>query len=183
LQVNGSLNVDTSTFRFNSAGNASIYSGNYYNLEFAPVLGSPTYTIISGALITDNYLSVGGGNNAVTVNAAFNDPDLDINGSFIVNNNANFIAPTSGNFTIAGDFTDTGSISHSNGTIIFDASATGTVVTASSTLYNVDFDNSQGGWIVASDITTENDLDLSSGIEFIASSSVAWYDTAWLSRK
>jgi len=184
LHINGSLEPQDSLFKFTSTANTSIWATDYNKLELSPsAAGNPTYTILSGNLSTMDYFHIGDGVNAVVATAGTNNPNFDINGDLNIRNNAVFMAPSSGNFTVAGDWLDNGIFTHNSGTVVFDAAATGTVITASSSFYKVDFDNSSGGWIIPRSITAVDDFSLTNAVEFIASSSHVWYLSDWTKRK
>ncbi|MCX6224754.1 MAG: hypothetical protein NTV01_08400 [Bacteroidia bacterium] len=78
------------------------------------------------------YLTPGG---SVTVTAATNNPTLDINNNLSISTSSTFIAPSSASFTIAGNWANTGTFTHSNGTTTFDGSGTSTF-SGATTFYN-----------------------------------------------
>jgi hypothetical protein len=98
---------------------------------------APTYTLASGAFVINNNLTIGDGVDAVIVTADTNDPTVDVNGNFEVKTSATFIASASASFTIAGNFSRTGTFTHSSGTVTFDDAAKTSTFSGSTTFYNL----------------------------------------------
>jgi len=123
---------------------------------------APTYTLattISQILTVSNNLLIGNGTDTLTVDHDNWDPSLDIDGNFTISNNATFLASDSGTFTVAGNWSNSGTFTHNNGTVILDAASVGkTINPGGSNFYNLTFSGSGGGWTldVASATTTNN---------------------------
>ncbi len=138
LVVNGTFTGNASTIRYTSITGATVTalsgSSSYCDLKIVPPAGT-TFTLPSGNFKIDCDLKIGDGTNAVIVNADTNDPNLDINGNFTIAANATFIASNSGSFTIAKNFTNNGTFTHSSGTITFDTTNT-SIISGNSTAFN-----------------------------------------------
>jgi hypothetical protein len=129
----------------------------------------PTYTLGTAAsqnITTNGYLTIGDGTNPVSVTAATNDPNLNIDGDLTISANATLTASDSGSatFTVAGNWLNSGIFTHSNGTVTFDSSTTGkTINNGSSSFYNVIFNNATGGWSFSATGTISNNLTMTAG--------------------
>jgi hypothetical protein len=125
---------------------------------------APTYTLGSGTFTINGTTTIGDGTNGVSVTADTNDPVLDVNGNFTISANATFIASNSATSTFAGNWSNSGTFTHSNGTIIFDATLTGkTIKTGGSPFYNLTFNGSGGGWTFLDVATTSNNFTILNG--------------------
>lgn len=171
--ASGILVPETSSFRYAAASDVLVASTSYYNLHLAPsAAGSPTYTLATGTLSTDNYLQIGDGINPVTVSAQANDTTLDIGGDLTINAGGIFTAAPSSNFTVAGSWHNFGTFNHSNGAVLFDSATSGKIINpGNSVFYNISFDNPDGGWTVGQNATSSNNWSLIAGT-FVASASI-----------
>jgi hypothetical protein len=170
----GTLNEGTnSTVLFTGTSASDIQNETYYNLTFAPTSGSPTYTFL-GATTVMGKMTVGNGSNAVTL--ATNNQSLDLNGDFEIKASGIFTAPSSASFTIAGNYTNSGTLNHSNGTITFDSGSTGRTINTGGTgsgkvFYDVVFNSSSGGWTIqTNDMKVAHNLSITD----IANSADSW---------
>lgn len=133
--VTGTFTAQTSTIRFTGNGATTITRTTYYNLESTPA-GSVTHTLAGGgALQINGNLVIGTGSNASILNASTNDPIIDINGNFTVNASGTFTASDAQNLTIGGNWTNSGTFTHNNRTVIFDTTGTSTIA-GTTTFYN-----------------------------------------------
>ena len=101
--------------------------------------GTPTYTLATTTGKTIHIhgnLIIGDGTNVVIVMASTTNPIFDIDGNITINASTTLIAPTSSPFTIAGDWSNSGTFTHSSGTTTFDGSATSTI-SGATTFYNL----------------------------------------------
>lgn len=95
----GTFTYGTSTVKFTGTGatsigaigfNGTVGTNGYYNLEFAPTSGTPTYTLGTGSSQTiaiNNNFTVGSGS-TMTVQWETNDPTLNVGGNMTINANA-----------------------------------------------------------------------------------------------
>ena len=172
--ISGIFLAQDSLFKYTSAASTTISTTTYDKLELSPsAAGSPIYTIQSGTLTTNDYLYIGDTSNAVTVTANTNDPTLDIVGDFEIRNSATFTASDSGGFSVGGSWSNAGTFTHSNGTVVFDASSNGkTVDPGDSSFYKVDFNNASGGWTIVANATSTDDWKITTSTSFAATSSI-----------
>jgi hypothetical protein len=172
--VSGTFLAQESLFKYTSATSTIISTTTYYKLELSPsAAGSPIYTIQSGTLTTNDYLYIGDSSNAVTVTASTNNPTLDIIGDFEIQSSATFTASGSGGFSVGGSWSNAGTFTHSDGTVVLDASSIGkTVDPGSSSFYKVDFNNASGGWTIIANATSTNDWKITTSTSFAATSSI-----------
>jgi hypothetical protein len=163
--INGTFNSQTSTFKYTATVNATATATTYYNLILAPSgAGSPNYYLGPGTFTINGTTTIGDGTNGVSVTADTNDPILDVNGNFTISANATFIASNSATSTFAGNWSNSGTFTHSTGTIIFDATLTGkTIKTGGSPFYNLTFNGSGGGWTFLDVATTSNNFTILNG--------------------
>src|SRR6185295_7275780 len=118
LTVNGTFTANASTVNFTGTSATTIPALTYYHLGFLPASGSPTHTLAAGTITAGGNLTVGDGTNAVTVNATANDPAITVAGNFSVASGT-YTASDSAALTIGGNFTNNGTFTHSNGTVVF----------------------------------------------------------------
>ena len=100
--------------------------------------GIPTYTLATTTGQTINVyhnLTIGDGTNEVVVTASTTNCALNIDGNITINATSTFVAPTSSSFTVAGNWSNSGTFTHSDGTTTFDGSSTSTFAGAT-TFYN-----------------------------------------------
>ena len=169
--VGGIFDAATSTFQYTSTSTTNITTEDYYHLGFMATAGSPVYTILNGGLNIAGNMTAGDGVNNVSITANTNDPIIDVAGDVIINQNATFTGSNSNNFTIAGSWTNDGSFGHGGGTVTFDSSDAGELVSAGlSPFYNIAFNSSSGGWTIAQSATSTNNWSLTNAANFTASS-------------
>lgn len=102
LVVAGTLNEDTSTFKYSSTSTTTITPETYYHLSLQPSgAGGPTYTLGNATFNTRNLL-VGDGTNAVTINWTANDPAINVGGNFTLNSSATWTKSNSASLTFNG---------------------------------------------------------------------------------
>jgi len=144
--INGTFNAGTSTFQYTASGATTPTATTYNNLELKPS-ASVTFTLPAGTITVSGNLIIGDGVNTGTIDADTNDPTLDINGNFTISANATFIASATGTFTVAGNWSNSGTFTHSNGTVTFDGTSQQTLsgtMTGSSAFYNLTITNNSG---------------------------------------
>lgn len=154
----------TTTVKSSASGAATIGGAGtltFYNLTIAPTVASATITLGSAAsqtITVSNNLGIGDGSNAVTVTANTNDPTLDVNGNVTINGSGIFTASNTAAFTIAGNWSNSGTFNHSLGTVTFDTA--GTSVLTGATTFNNFADTTAGSILsfTASETFTINGL-------------------------
>ncbi|MDI6734245.1 MAG: hypothetical protein QMD50_01985 [Patescibacteria group bacterium] len=131
------FNSATSTFVYSgnySSGNSAIPGMSYYNVTINN--GSETFDILNG-FATNNNLTITAGT---------------------------FSAPSGGTITISGSYSNSGTFTHNNGTVVFNATSTGkTIVPGGSAFYNLTFNGSGGGWSSSAAMVVGNDLTMTAG--------------------
>ena len=151
LSVTGTFSPSGSnTVSYTGTSATNIRIGTYYNLDFSPASGTPTYTAGAGSLTINGSLTLAGAG-AATVNFDTSDPTVDVNGSITIGAGDTLIASASGTFTIGGSFANSGNFNHSNGTVTFDGAGSNTVDTrgAYGLFYNVIFNNAGDQWTLS----------------------------------
>ncbi|MCK5475338.1 MAG: hypothetical protein KAI71_02010 [Candidatus Pacebacteria bacterium] len=166
----------SSTVKFTGTSATEIEEETYYHLELAPTAGSPTYTLGTAAsqtVTTSGNFTVGNGSDAVTVSAVTNDPNisiignaivsagatftnsdlatatLNIDGNLTINNTGTFTSPigtAAASFTLAGNFSNSGTFNNNSGTATFDGSGSHTIADGGDAFYNITF-NGSGSWL------------------------------------
>ena len=119
LVVSGTFTPQTSTVSYENTTSANVTSTTYGNLQFSPASGTPTYTLLSGALSTSGNFTLAGVGNG-TINAESNDPSIDVNGNFIVGAGDTFQASSTESFTISDNLTNNGTFTANTGTVTLD---------------------------------------------------------------
>jgi hypothetical protein len=139
LAVGNTFFASSSTFSY-QGGNATVTPATYYNLDISPTAGSPTFllgTTTGQTIVVQNNFTVGGAGNA-TVDANTYDPVLDIDGNITIGAGDLFLASNSSNFSLAGNFTNSGTFTHNNGTLTLDTTNTSNITSAASmSFYNL----------------------------------------------
>lgn len=164
----GTFLQDTSTVRYSGTGATNLLSTTYYNLELTASAGSPTYTSTGLGIVVSNDLSVGGSGNT-TVNFNTNDTPLDVNGNLTIASNGTFVASNSGQLTVAGNYDNNGTFTHSSGSITFDGAGSPTISAGSSSFGNVTIAGA-GTFTINEPATTTSAFTLTSAGGFTLSS-------------
>ena len=136
---NETFTPSTSTVKYTGNDSTNITAASYNNLELLPSANLKTFTLASGTINTNGYLTIGNGTNTGTITADTNDPTLNVDGAFTIAASGTFIASNSGTpgtFTIAGNFSNSGTFTHSSGTVTFDDVSKTTIFSGSTTFYN-----------------------------------------------
>ena len=77
----------------------------------------------------------------------------------------------SSTLTIGGSLTNSATLTHNNGTVLFNATSTGkTINTGNSSLYNMTFNSASGGWTISQSATTTNNTTLTAANSFTLAS-------------
>lgn len=133
-----SNNTSTVNYTYTTGGGAVTVAGtNYYNLGIGTTVdanAATTFTL-GGSTILGGLMTVGnsGSTNADVLNTnnsalTLNDLDITSKGSFT--------APSSANFVVKDDFTNSGTFTHSSGTIKFEDSAQTSLISGATTFNN-----------------------------------------------
>lgn len=97
-----------------------------------------------GTITTTGAFTIGDGSNAVTASATTYPTTIDVAGAFTVASSASYTASATATFSVAGALTNSGTFTHSGGTITLDGTSTQTVTCGSSTFNNITSTNSSG---------------------------------------
>ena len=128
--------ASTSTVSFTpTSGSINIATTTYYNLDFSPATGTPTFVLGVSTTTVSNNLTIGGSGNA-TIDSNTNDGPLDINGSLTIGSGDTFSASNSATTSIASNLAINGTFTHNTGKLVFDTVATSTITSATSTTFN-----------------------------------------------
>jgi len=129
--INDTNNYVVTTFS-EYAGSQDPYLEVTYTVPTTYTLGTTTGQIFT----IDNDLIIGNASDTMAVTAATYNPTIDVNGNVTITANSTFISPTSSSFTVAGNWSNTGTFTHSSSTVTFDGSGTSTF-SGATTFYNL----------------------------------------------
>lgn len=136
-----SYTVTGSTMNFNGSSAQTVNASFTYNhLQVKPSANSVTTNFAAGTVTVNGDLTIGNGTNtSVVVNANNASTTLTVLGSVSISTNTTLQANASNNFTISDDFTNNGTFTHNNGTVVFnDNSKTSSLnYSADTTFYNL----------------------------------------------
>jgi len=171
--INGTFTAGTGAFWYTGISATNIAGTTYGPLYFAPVSGSPTYTLT--ALPTGIYnlgtTTVGDGTHAVTVRADTNNISINHLTDFFINSGATYVASGIGAFNVEGNWTNSGTFTPTGGTVVFDATARGKTITpGASSFFNLTFNGSSGGWTINGNATSTNNTTLTAASSFTLAS-------------
>lgn len=149
--------VTGSTVDFNGSSAQTVNAGfTYNNLQVRPSANSITTNFAAGTVTVNGDLTIGNGTNTSVVVSANNaSTTITVAGSISISANTTLQANASNSLTISDDFTNNGTFTHNNGSVVFnDNSKTSSLnYSANTTFYNlsittggktVEFDESQG---------------------------------------
>lgn len=174
LVVSGSMDNASSTIRFTANSNTNINALDYNRLELVPgTAGSPVYTAMSGTLRTNDYLLVGDGVNPVSFDLNSQNPAVSVGGNLAISTSSSVSASASSNLNAGGNWLNTGTFIHNNGTVVFVSSSTGKTISAgNSSFYKLAFNNPSGGWTINQNATTVDNFTLATGSQFTLATGV-----------
>lgn len=133
--------VTGSTMNFNGGSTQTVNASFTYNhLQVKPSANSVTTNFAAGTVTVNGDLTIGNGTNtSVVVNANNASTTLTVLGSVSISTNTTLQANASNNFTISDDFTNNGTFTHNNGTVVFnDNTKTSSLnYSADTTFYNL----------------------------------------------
>ncbi len=153
----------TSTVRYRQTTTPlDVTDADYGHLELLPA-GTATYNFPAATVLVAGNFTCGNGTNAATCSANAASTILDVNGDFTIAASSTFVAHASNAFTVGGSWANSGTFTHSNGTVTFDAGATGKTINSGGTgatkdFYTIVFNSSTGGWTIQTNnlIATNN---------------------------
>ena len=116
-----SYTVTGSTMNFNGSSAQTVNASFTYNhLQVKPSANSVTTNFAAGTVTVNGDLTVGNGTNtSVVVNANANSTTLTVAGSVSISANTTLQANASNALTVGDDFTNNGTFTHNNGTVVF----------------------------------------------------------------
>jgi len=147
------LCLDSGTFTptsnltlFTGSSASLIQNTTYHTLHLEPAGNSITHTLMAGTTTVGDNLTLGNGSNTgVTITAATGSTTLTVIGSLTISSNTTFIANGSNATSVSGNWTKTGSFTHSSGTVILDGADSSTqILTGNTTFYNLTASTSGG---------------------------------------
>ncbi len=175
VEVANDLTITNGTLTSTSHASGLTVTGNYSN--------SGTFTHNSGTMIfnaTDAGNTLAGTLSGASsfYNLTFNggggawsftsNPAVEVANDFTIT--AGTVTSTSGNFTVTGNYSNSGTFTHNSGTMIFNATdagntLAGTLSGATGMFYNLTFNGSGGAWSFTSNPAVEvnNDLTITAG--------------------
>jgi adhesin HecA-like repeat protein len=182
---NLTLSPAITTSRIYTGGGAITVNNNLNISIYSETIPAPTFTFnlggatsVSGVLTIESLLSsyvvlnTTNGNYSLTMGSLSiqlhgtltgNASALDSNGDVTIAATGT-LTSTSGNFNVAGNWSNSGTFTHSSGTVIFDAGAgSKTIASGGSNFYNVTFNNAAGGWSFSDATTIAHDLVMTAG--------------------
>ncbi|MBP9668907.1 MAG: DUF2341 domain-containing protein [Candidatus Pacebacteria bacterium] len=167
LVVGGTFTVQTAPFSFVATTTTSVLDETYALLHLAPAAaGSPTFTVQGGTLTAGN-LVVGDGTNPVTVTLNTNDPSTNVTGNLTIGSGATLVASNVGALDVGGSWLNTGTFTHSSGSVLFNSTDTGEVVASGGSLFNsVNFNSSSGGWTITENATSSGSFSITNANSF-----------------
>ncbi len=168
LVETGTLSEDTSTFRY-SGSSANVLGTGYYHLDLNGALGGATYTATGIGISVLGNLSVGGAT-STTANFTASDPALAVTGDVLIRANGTLIGSDSASFTVARNWTNAGTFTHSSGTVTLNTTGSSTITAGNSSFGNLTI-NGTGAFTVAASATTTGNLLLTNHSSFTVASS------------
>lgn len=175
--VEGSLTEGSdSLVAYTGTAATEIENETYHDLELAPSgVGSPTFTLgsdVSQTINVSGNLTMGGDTYDVSVDGTTYDPTLNVDGNVSILATGTLLASNSSTFTVGGNWSNAGILTHNSGTITFDAGDAANTIDAGGTdtdhaFYKVIFNNGSGGWTIqTSDMKTASDLTITDVSDF-----------------
>lgn len=164
--LSGTFRSQSAPFYYTATTSTNIADTTYAALTFAPAdVGTPTYSLLGGTLTASSTRI--GDSNPVVVNANTNDPSINVTGNVTIGTGSTFVASNVGAFDVGGSWSNSGTFTHSNGSVRFNSTDTGeTVTVGNSTFYDLEFNSSSGGWTLADSATTTRNLNLAAASSF-----------------
>ncbi|MBU1524713.1 MAG: DUF2341 domain-containing protein, partial [Candidatus Omnitrophica bacterium] len=157
-----------SWFRWNGWDTWLSSSWNVSYIQYSPSVNFPSVgdRISSGFTVSgDNTLKV---NNNLTISKGtleLSQGNAKVKGDVAISKGGELSAPSAGReISIGGSYQNAGLFTHNNGTVVFDAAATGKIITSGfSSFYDLKFDGTGGAWSLTDSLDVENNLSIVSG--------------------
>jgi len=134
----GTFTPTSNTTLFTGSSASLIQNATYNTLRIEPSANSITHTLMAGTTTANGNITFGNGTNTgVTVTAAANSSTLTANANITIAANTTFVANGSNTTTVRGNWTKTGSFTHSSGTVAFSGADSSTqTLTGDTTFHN-----------------------------------------------
>lgn len=163
---NGTFTPSTSTVQYTGGHNTTFTPDSYYNLTVAPACDGCIHVANNGTLSVGNNFVIGNGTNtsaAFTMNG--NNIPITVSGNFTISTNTSFTAPTTGNISVGGNWSNSGTFNANGKSVTFTAtSGTKTINNGASSFYDLILNGSGGTFQPSGNtITVSNDLTVTAG--------------------
>ncbi|MFA5051924.1 MAG: hypothetical protein WC544_02570, partial [Patescibacteria group bacterium] len=140
----------------------------FYNLTFTGASGARTIMTngtATGAINVAHDLSLTNSGTSLALDNNTNDRALDVGNDVSIAANTTLSSSSSATFTVGGNWANSGTFTHNNGTVTFDAgSGTKSINPGSSAFYILTFNNAGGTWRPATNtLTLANNLNVTAG--------------------
>ena len=120
----GAFAPSTGTVRYTGNGPTNITAATYNNLQVMPSGNNRTHTFAAGTLTIGGDFTAGNGTNSnIVVTAAANPTILTVNGNVAISALTTLIANGTNPLTVGGSWSNTGTFTHSSGTVILNGTA------------------------------------------------------------
>jgi uncharacterized Zn-binding protein involved in type VI secretion len=142
------------------------HNSNKYSIYCTYTAAEPgaTYTLLSGTFDIDGNLTIGNSSDTMEVTADTNDSTIDLEGNFNITANSTFTASDTASFNVGGNWSNSGTFTHSTGTITLDGSSgTQTVTSGGQSFYNLVINNTGTSVQLEDDLDVNGNLTISTG--------------------
>ena len=164
----GTLQEDTSTFRYSGAG-AQVLSTTYYNLDINAGAGTPTYTPTGVGIAVTNNLTIGG-TAATTFDVNSSDPALLVGGSVSIRSNGTFSASNIATTSVGSNWTNFGTFISNGGLVAMVGAGSNTVAAGNGSFGSLLINNGAGNFTMSQNATTTVALTLLNHTNFTQAS-------------
>ncbi len=176
LNIGSNRTLDSLTYNV-TVGDSNVSGAGDVIINGATSATSGTFTIKSsdegtatlsgsGTLAVYN-LTLGDGTNNNTIDADTNDVAIDVNNDLTITASTTLLSSDLSTLNIGGNYLNSGTFTHNQGTVVFDSIASSKTINAgSSSFYNLIFDDdgNSGSWSVTStNLTIDKDLTITGG--------------------
>ncbi len=170
FSIAGTFTVQSAPFFYTGTTTTNIADTTYSALALAPSVGGTPSYVFMGGILSASSVTIGGAN-PVSLTANTNDPSITVSGNLSIGSSSTFIASNTGALQVGGSWTNSGTFTHSGGTVTFNSNDTGeTISTGGSSFANVTINNAAGGWTINSNATTTSAFTLTSAASFTQAS-------------
>ncbi len=179
--TNGTVTLTGGTFtqRVGATGKtigtnvATATNWTFNNLTFSNSSGSDltiqTNSLGTGQLIVNGTLTIGdvADTNVTTLDAETNDRIINANGDFLITSHGGLLASSTQGLNVGGNFTNNGTFVSGTGTVTFDATTAGNIIsgniTGSNSFYSVVLNGAGGGWSANSPMEVDGAFTVTAG--------------------